>query len=48
MTNKISNGRGKKIVQGTVKTARKGRAAAVKRVGERTNALRKVARASKV
>lgn len=48
MTNRLTSGRGKKIVTGKVAAAKKGRATAAKRVGERTNALRKVARNAKV
>ena len=48
MTNKIGNGRGKKIVTGKVAAAKRGRAAGVRKVGERTNALKRVARSSKV
>ena len=45
MTSKVSSGRGKKIVKsGTVSAIKKGRATQVKRAGERSNALRKVAR----
>ena len=48
MTNRLTNGRGKKMVTGKVAAAKKGKAAAAKRVGERTNALKKVARSAKV
>ncbi len=48
MTNKISNGRGKKIVSGKVASVKKGRAVAVKKAGEKTNALKKVARSKRV
>ena len=47
MTSKTSSGRSKRVVSGTVASAKRGRAVA-KRAGEKTNALRKVARRAKV
>ena len=48
MTNKISSGRGKKIVTtGKIATLKKGRAVATRRAGEKVNALKRVSRSVK-
>ena len=49
MTTKISTGRAKKVVQsGKVSALKKGRAVQTKKVGEKVNGLRTVARSVKV